>query len=262
MAHGCGFGAESRHAAFAGVALARAGARRSSAWGRVLRKSSVGTFRPTRGVSSPADPLVCSSPHSSLGKRPPPTPCNSAAHCSEGSNSLKLLSPCPQKNNTKNLLPGHDKPFALFLPAALTLAPRSSAEVRGGTCGDFYARVSRGNLDLLPRGSARRTGLLRGALACLVSGCRAGGGRCFPPPQTLRQGFVQGLVCVSQGVKSSRLRPEQLGSLGALVCDMEPETITASDPGVLENLKLCSALTGAQRDALNAVLLGGGTVYG
>lgn len=182
MAHGCGFGAESRHAAFAGVALARAGARRSSAWGRVLRKSSVGTFRPTRGVSSPADPLVCSSPHSSLGKRPPPTPCNSAAHCSEGSNSLKLLSPCPQKNNTKNLLPGHDKPFALFLPAALTLAPRSSAEVRGGTCGDFYARVSRGNLDLLPRGSARRTGLLRGALACLVSGCRAGGGRCSPPP--------------------------------------------------------------------------------
>ncbi|XP_052628957.1 mesothelin-like protein [Harpia harpyja] len=105
------------------------------------------------------------------------------------------------------------------------------AEVRGGTCGDFYARVSRGNLDLLPRGSARRTGLLRGALACL-------------------------------GVRSSRLRPEQLGSLGALVCDMEPETITASDPGVLENLKLCSALTGAQRDALNAVLLGGGTVYG
>ncbi|XP_074914375.1 mesothelin-like protein [Buteo buteo] len=106
-----------------------------------------------------------------------------------------------------------------------------SAEVRGGTCGDFYTRVSRGNLDLLPRGSTRRTGLLRGALVCL-------------------------------GVRSSRLRPEQLGSLGALVCDMEPETITASDPGVLENLKLCSALTGVQRDALNAVLLGGGTVYG
>ncbi|XP_049647692.1 mesothelin-like protein [Accipiter gentilis] len=54
----------------------------------------------------------------------------------------------------------------------------------------------------------------------------------------------------------------QHADLGALVCDMEPETITASDPGVLENLKLCSALAGAQRDALNAVLLGGGTVYG
>ncbi|XP_056191069.1 mesothelin-like protein [Falco biarmicus] len=104
-------------------------------------------------------------------------------------------------------------------------------EVRGGTCGAFYARASRGNLDLLPRGSARRTGLLRGALACL-------------------------------GVRSSRLRPEQLNSLGALVCDMEPETIVASDPSVLESLKLCPALTGAQRDALNAVLLGGGTVYG
>ncbi|KAM6379395.1 mesothelin-like protein [Pluvialis apricaria] len=106
-----------------------------------------------------------------------------------------------------------------------------SAEVRGGTCAAFYARASRGNLDLLPRGSARRTGLLRGALACL-------------------------------GVRSSRLRPEQLASLGALVCDMEPETITASDPSVLENLKLCPALTGAQQDALNAVLLQGGTVYG
>ncbi|XP_040446416.1 mesothelin-like protein [Falco naumanni] len=55
---------------------------------------------------------------------------------------------------------------------------------------------------------------------------------------------------------------EQHTDLGALVCDMEPETIVASDPSVLENLKLCPALTGAQRDALNAVLLGGGTAYG
>lgn len=63
-------------------------------------------------------------------------------------------------------------------------------------------------------------------------------------------------------MRSSRLSPEQLDSLGALVCDMEPETIMASDPSILENLKLCPALTGAQQDALNAVLLGGGTVYG
>ncbi|KFV61375.1 Mesothelin-like, partial [Dryobates pubescens] len=51
-------------------------------------------------------------------------------------------------------------------------------------------------------------------------------------------------------------------SLGALVCDMEPETIAASDPGVLENLKLCSALTEPQRAALNTVLLAGDTEYG
>ncbi|KFP82935.1 Mesothelin-like, partial [Acanthisitta chloris] len=50
--------------------------------------------------------------------------------------------------------------------------------------------------------------------------------------------------------------------LGALVCDMEAETIPASDPGILENLKLCPVLTGAQQDALNAVLLAGGTAYG
>lgn len=67
---------------------------------------------------------------------------------------------------------------------------------------------------------------------------------------------------LSQGASGSRLSLEQLGSLRALVCDMEPDTITASDPGILENLKLCSALTGAQRGAVNAALLGGGTVYG
>ncbi|NXI54689.1 MSLNL protein, partial [Chloroceryle aenea] len=105
------------------------------------------------------------------------------------------------------------------------------AKVHNGTCREFYTRASRGNLALLPRGSARRTGLLRGALTCL-------------------------------GVRSSCLHPEQLSSLGALVCDMEPESITASDPSILENLKLCPALTGTQQDALNAVLLGGGTVYG
>ncbi|KFP33653.1 Mesothelin-like, partial [Colius striatus] len=55
---------------------------------------------------------------------------------------------------------------------------------------------------------------------------------------------------------------EQHTDLGALVCDMEPETITASDPSILENLKLCPALTGTQQDALNAVLLKGGTMYG
>lgn len=131
--------------------------------------------------------------------------------------------------------------------------------MRGGTCQEFYARASRGNLDLLPRGSARRTGLLRGALACLVSGDRATGGHGPPRPG---QAFVKGMVRLLQRVRSSRLRPEQLSSLGALVCDMEPETIAASDPGILENLKLCPALTGAQRDALNAVLLGGGTAYG
>ncbi|NXT19884.1 MSLNL protein, partial [Syrrhaptes paradoxus] len=105
------------------------------------------------------------------------------------------------------------------------------AKVPVGTCRDFYTRAAHGNLELLPGGSARRRGLLRGALGCL-------------------------------GVQSSRLHPEQLSILGGLVCDMDPESITASDPRVLENLKLCPALTGTQRDALNAVLLGGGTAYG
>lgn len=51
-------------------------------------------------------------------------------------------------------------------------------------------------------------------------------------------------------------------SLGALLCDLEPGTIPASDPNILEKLKLCPALTGAQQDTLNALLLSGDTAYG
>ncbi|NXD40930.1 MSLNL protein, partial [Copsychus sechellarum] len=45
------------------------------------------------------------------------------------------------------------------------------------------------------------------------------------------------------------------------VCDLEPSTI-GSDPSILEKLKLCPALTGAQQDALNALLLSGRSEYG
>ncbi|NXY60640.1 MSLNL protein, partial [Callaeas wilsoni] len=119
--------------------------------------------------------------------------------------------------------------FSGFPPDLLLFFHPSA--VRAGTCREFYARASRGNLDLLPRGSFRRTRLLREALSCL-------------------------------GVRGSRLEPQQLGSLGALVCDLEPGTIPASDPAVLENLRLCPALSGAQQDALNALLLTGDTAYG
>ncbi|NWX34693.1 MSLNL protein, partial [Notiomystis cincta] len=119
--------------------------------------------------------------------------------------------------------------FSSFPPDLLLFFHPS--EVRAETCREFYARASRGNLDLLPRGSSRRTRLLREALSCL-------------------------------GVRGRRLEPQQLGSLGALVCDLEPGSIPASDPAILENLKLCPALTGAQRDALNALLLTGATAYG
>lgn len=43
---------------------------------------------------------------------------------------------------------------------------------------------------------------------------------------------------------------------------MEPGTIIALHPSILEHLKLCPMLTGAQQDAVNAVLLRGSTVYG
>ncbi|NXB18025.1 MSLNL protein, partial [Rhagologus leucostigma] len=146
--------------------------------------------------------------------------------------------------------------FGSFPPDLLLFFHPS--EVAAGTCREFYARASRGNLDLLPRGSSRRTRLLRGALTCLVSGDGTGGDQ-GPPARTWRGTRLVGL---SQRVRGSRLEPQQLGSLGALVCDLEPGTIPASAPAILENLKLCPALTGAQQDALNALLLTGNTAYG
>lgn len=53
-----------------------------------------------------------------------------------------------------------------------------------------------------------------------------------------------------------------LYSPGEPMCDLEPGTFRAADPNILERLKLCPALTGAQRDALNALLLSGDTAYG
>lgn len=85
------------------------------------------------------------------------------------------------------------------------------------------------------------------------------GGDQGPPALTWRG---TRLGCLSQGVRGSRLEPQQLGSLGALACDLEPATIPASGPAILDNLKLCPALTGAQQDALNALLLTGDTAYG
>ncbi|XP_042683482.1 mesothelin-like protein [Centrocercus urophasianus] len=55
---------------------------------------------------------------------------------------------------------------------------------------------------------------------------------------------------------------EPYADLGVLVCTMEPGTIIALHPSILEHLKLCPMLTGAQQDAVNAVLLRGSTVYG
>ncbi|XP_062359844.1 mesothelin-like protein [Cinclus cinclus] len=49
--------------------------------------------------------------------------------------------------------------------------------------------------------------------------------------------------------------------LGVLLCDLEPGTM-ASDPNILDKLKRCPALTGAQQDALNALLLSGHTEHG
>ncbi|TFK10538.1 Mesothelin-like protein [Platysternon megacephalum] len=99
-------------------------------------------------------------------------------------------------------------------------------QVQNHTCKEFYSLASQGDLNLLPNGSAQRTQLLNNALVCL-------------------------------GRVNNTLSKEQLSSLGALVCDMDPAAITDSDPRILENLKLCPDLAGAQKAALNALLSSG-----
>lgn len=65
-----------------------------------------------------------------------------------------------------------------------------------------------------------------------------------------------------KGVKNTSLSRKQLQQLGSFVCDMKPETITDSDPAVLENLKECPDLTAAQRTALGGLLGSGNASYG
>ncbi|KAJ6653743.1 hypothetical protein lerEdw1_008770 [Lerista edwardsae] len=111
----------------------------------------------------------------------------------------------------------------LFFPLGKVDAP---------SCRRFYSLASRGNLSLLANGSAQRTALLGGALSCFGVG------------------------------NASLLGAQQLRELGAFVCDLDAATIEDSAPGILENLKLCPDLTGAQRAALNTRLSSGRTPYG
>ncbi|KAG6927459.1 mesothelin-like [Chelydra serpentina] len=111
--------------------------------------------------------------------------------------------------------------FTSYPPDALLFFDLT--QVQNHTCKEFYSLASQGTLNLLPNGSAQRTQLLNNALVCL-------------------------------GGVNNTLSKEQLSSLGALVCDMDPAAITDSNPLILENLKLCPDLAGAQKAALNALL--------
>ncbi|XP_042336700.1 mesothelin-like protein [Sceloporus undulatus] len=104
-------------------------------------------------------------------------------------------------------------------------------EVDSANCKVFYTLASQGDLSLLANGSTQRTKLLENALSCF-------------------------------GVEDTSLSKEQLQQLGGFVCDMEAATIQDSDPGILENLKLCPDLTASQKAAFNVLLSSGKTSYG
>uniref|UniRef100_A0A493T5W6 Mesothelin like n=1 Tax=Anas platyrhynchos platyrhynchos TaxID=8840 RepID=A0A493T5W6_ANAPP len=181
-----------------------------------------------------------------LGMRPPAP---LSTHCSEGRDALKQLSKKGQP-----LCPCFQPP------------PPHTADSCSPQCGRGARRDLQGVLFL---GCPREPGAAAPGLSTAQGNPARGSGLCgewgraagsvLGMVRVPRAGHGTSTTSLSQGASGSRLSLEQLGSLRALVCDMEPDTITASDPGILENLKLCSALMESQRGAVNAVLLGGGT---
>ncbi|KAM3826842.1 uncharacterized protein M6D78_015007 [Vipera latastei] len=135
---------------------------------------------------------------------------------------LSCMARLLNKSNLTRNLSSYPADVLLFFPLN---------KVEHQSCEMFYTLASEGNLSLLANGSSQRTRLLENAL------------RCF-------------------GVKNTSLSRKQLQQLGSFVCDMKPETITDSDPAVLENLKECPDLTAAQRTALGVLLGSGNTSYG
>uniref|UniRef100_K7G5L4 Mesothelin like n=1 Tax=Pelodiscus sinensis TaxID=13735 RepID=K7G5L4_PELSI len=155
----------------------------------------------------------------------------SQAHSTLRGIQLSCLAKILAANNLTANVTSYPPDMLLFFDPAGVPGNACFTQVRNHTCKEFYSLASQGNLNLLPNGSAQRTALLNKALLCL-------------------------------GGVNNTLSQEQLSSLGALVCDMEPAAITDSDPQILENLKLCPDLAGAQRAALNARLSRGDSHYG
>uniref|UniRef100_A0A2K6F1X4 Mesothelin like n=1 Tax=Propithecus coquereli TaxID=379532 RepID=A0A2K6F1X4_PROCO len=139
---------------------------------------------------------------------------------------------------------GLQEDFPLHPPDLLLFYNLS--QVREADCRAFTGRAAQGRLELLANLPDQRVALRRAALACLVGAPGGGRSRAGRPP----------------GGPHPRLTAPDLLLLGALVCDMDPSSIVAADPPVLQNLWRCPGLTAAQGAALNALLAGGRTQLG
>uniref|UniRef100_A0A2K5S0N2 Mesothelin n=1 Tax=Cebus imitator TaxID=2715852 RepID=A0A2K5S0N2_CEBIM len=99
-------------------------------------------------------------------------------------------------------------------------------------CTRFFSRVSKANVDLLPRGAPERQRLLPAALAC-------------------------------RGVQGSLVSEADVRALGGLACDLPGRFVAASAEAVLPRLVHCPGpLDWEQQEAARAALQGGGAPYG
>ncbi|XP_077306315.1 mesothelin-like [Lithobates pipiens] len=86
-------------------------------------------------------------------------------------------------------------------------------------CKDYFTRVGKANIDLLPQGSKKRTSLLSSAISCL-------------------------------NINSNSITKDNLVTLGNLACDLTGKEIISCDSYILEALKICSSFTADQRVAI------------
>ncbi|XP_069503376.1 uncharacterized protein [Ambystoma mexicanum] len=63
-------------------------------------------------------------------------------------------------------------------------------------------------------------------------------------------------------VTNGAVPKDTIGSLGNLVCLLDPSVITKSDPQIIQNLKQCPQLSDDQQSAMRSVLSSGSTSYG
>ncbi|XP_010337281.1 mesothelin [Saimiri boliviensis] len=118
------------------------------------------------------------------------------------------------------------------LPPDLLLFLNPAAFSGSQACTRFFSRVSKANVDLLPRGAPERRRLLPAALAC-------------------------------RGVRGALLSEADVRALGGLACDLPGRFVAESAEAVLPRLVHClGPLDQEQQEAARAALQGGGPPYG
>ncbi|NXI16269.1 MSLN protein, partial [Irena cyanogastra] len=111
----------------------------------------------------------------------------------------------------------------------LFLSPSDYAAT--GNCTQFFTRVGKANVDVLPREAPRRQQLLLEALECLR-------------------------------VPGTEIRAEDAEVLGWLLCDLAGEHIRSSGGTLLKALSRCGSFLPEQGEAIRDVLSSGNTTLG